>query len=110
VPLPRPGGEHEQQPRVLLGADLVALVRVEDRREAGTAADAAAVGVDRHLAVDHDKVRPLVDLVVLEALAGGQVDGDRPRLAARRVQDLRLVRLHVERAEVPVLHRGGSYP
>jgi hypothetical protein len=46
-------------------------------------------------------MRTLVHLVVLQALARRQVDGDRPRLTARRVQDLRLMRLHVERAEVP---------
>ena len=38
VALAGPRREHEQQPRVALGAHLVALVRVEDRREAGAAA------------------------------------------------------------------------
>ena len=82
----------------------MALSRVEDRGEARAAAHAGAVRVDLDFAVDDDEMRALVDLVVLQALAGGQVDGDRPRLAARRVQDLRLMRLHVERAQVPVLH------
>ena len=82
VPLARPRREHQQQPRVALRAHLVALLGVEHRDEARASADAAAVRVDLDLAVDHDEVRALVHLVVLEALAGGQVDRDRPRLAA----------------------------
>ena len=62
------------------------------------------------LAVDHDDVGALVHLVLLQLLAGGQVDQDRPRLAARGVQDLRLVRLDFERAQVPVLHGAEPTP
>jgi hypothetical protein len=49
-------------------------------------------------------VRALVDLVVLELLAGGQVEGNRPRLPERGVQDHRMVRRDVQAAQVPVLH------
>src|SRR4051794_39406505 len=73
---------------------------VEDGRQARPAGDAVQV----HLAVDHDHVRALVDLMVLELLPGGEVDQDRPRRAAGGVQDLRLMRLDVKRAQVPVLH------
>ena len=61
------------------------------------------------LAVDHDDVGALVHLVLLQLLAGRQVDQDRPRLTARGMQDLRLVRLDFERAQVPVLHGAERY-
>ena len=70
----------------------------------------ALARVDLDLAVDHDQVRALVHLVVLQRLAGGQLDRDRARLSARGVQDLRLMRLDVERAQVPVLHGRGRTP
>ncbi len=57
---------------------LVALAGVEDRQQAGPAADrVAAVAPDLDLAVDHDDVRALVHLVLLEPLAGAQAQHDR---------------------------------
>src|SRR3954451_5989033 len=100
VPVAGPGSEHEQQPRVAARPHLVALARIEDRRQAGTARLAAELD----LAVDHHDVGALMDLAPLKRIAGRQLDEDRPRLATRRVQDLGLMRLHVERAQVPVLH------
>ena len=72
--------------------DLVALARVEHEEEPRSARHRAVRPVDLDLAFDDDDVRALVDLVVLQALAGREVDDDRARLAARRVQHLRLVR------------------
>ena len=56
------------------------------------------------LAFDDDQVRAFVDLVLLERLAGRQVDGNRSRLSALRVQDPRLTRLDLRAPQVPVLH------
>ena len=67
------------------------------------------VPAELDLAVDHHDVGALVHLVLLQLLPGGEVDQDRPRLAAGGVQDLRLMRLDVERAQVPVLHGRGAY-
>src|ERR671915_1675737 len=100
----RPGRQYEQEPRVARRADLVAFVRGEDGGEPGAAVDCAPGVAHLYVAVDDDQVRALVDLVLLERLARGQVDGDRSGLAARRVQDARLVRNDVQRAQVPVLH------
>ena len=90
------------------GPDLVALARVEHEEEPRAARGRALGAVDLDLAVDDDDVGALVDLVVLQALAGREVDDDRPRLAARGVQDCGLVRRDVERAQVPVLHAGAE--
>ena len=73
----------------------MALVRVEDGR-AGPAAARVVPASSTSPSIDDD-VGPLVDLVLLQLLARGQLDQDRPRLAAGGVQDLRLVRLDVER-------------
>src|SRR4029079_8454990 len=105
VPVAGRRGEDEQQPRVAASAHLVALARVEDREEARAAGHriaGAAMALD--LALDDDELRALVDLVVLEQLARGQVQGDGARLAAHRVQDDRAVRPDVDAAQVPVLH------
>src|SRR3954451_6624630 len=101
----RPRGEYEQQAGVGRGAHLVALARVEDREQPGAAGDVA----DRHLTVDHEHVRALVDLVLREPLARHQLQRDRARLAALGGQDLRLARLDFEAHEVPVLHGPGPY-
>src|SRR4051794_41131570 len=100
VTVARPWREDEQQTRVAARAHRVALARIEDRREAC----AAGLAADVHLAVHDDHVGALVDLVLLQRLAGGELDQDRPRLPPGRVQDLRLMRLDVERAQIPVLH------
>src|SRR4051794_5961863 len=93
VPVARPRGKHEEQARVRTGAHLVALCGVEHREQAGPAGQRAPVVRDLDLAVDDDEIGALVDLMVLELLAGGQLDRDRARRPARRVQDLRTMRL-----------------
>src|SRR5262245_52468821 len=65
VPVPGPGRQHEQQPRVRAGAHLVALVRIEHGQQARAAGDRAVAAGDLDLAVDDDDVGPLVDLVLL---------------------------------------------
>src|SRR4051794_7121284 len=104
MPVTGPRREHEQQPRVLGGAHLVALAGIEDREEPGTAGD-ALVGSAEHLdgAVDDDEVGALVDLVVAQQLAGRQAQRNRAGLPARGVEDDRAVRSDVEAAQVPVL-------
>src|SRR5215217_5142844 len=104
-----PGREHEQHPRVAAGTHLVALAGVEDGEQTGPAGHGVAVALrDLHLARDHDEVGALVHLMILELLAGREVERDRARLAAARVEDLGLVRLDAERGEVPVLHAAGK--
>src|SRR5204863_120717 len=83
-----------------LSANPVALPGVEHRGQAGP----ARLARELDLAVDHDHVGALVDLVLLQRLARRQLDQDRSRLAAGGVQDLGLMGLDVERAQVPVLH------
>jgi hypothetical protein len=104
MPVAGPRREHEQQPRVAAGADLVALAGVEDREEARTAGHGLAAARDLDLAVDDEQVGALVDLVVLELLARRQVQRDGARLAAGGVEDDRVVRLDGEAAQVPGLH------
>src|SRR5215218_6939039 len=105
VPVARPRGEHEQQPRVAPSAHLVALAGGEDREEPRPAGHAvAAPARDLDLAVDDHEVGALVDLMVLELLAGRQMQRDGARLPADGVQDDRAVRLDVDAAQIPVLH------
>src|SRR5215210_7090258 len=99
-----PRREDEEQPRVAARADLVALTRAEDVERAGAARGGRAAGRDVDLALHHDEMGALVDLVVLQRLAGGQEQRDGARLAARRIQDRGAVRLDGVRAQVPVLH------
>src|SRR3954451_9971584 len=104
-----PRRQHEKYPCVAACTHLVALAGVEPRHQAGAARHGVAVAVaDLDLARDDDEVRALVHLVILELLAGREVERDRARLAAARVEDLRLVRLDVEAGEVPVLHAAGK--
>src|SRR5262249_7875930 len=111
VPVAGPRREHEQQPRVADGAHLVALARVEDREETGAARDRVVRPArDLDLALDDDEVRALVDLVVLELLAGRQEQRDRARLPAGGVEDDRVVRQDVEAAQVPVLVHAPMLP
>src|SRR4051794_10462174 len=61
-----------------------------------------AVG-DLDLSVEDDQPRPLVDLMLGEALTGGEVEGD----CARGVtggQDLRQPWLEIQRLQLPALH------
>ena len=106
-PSPGHGAQDQHDPRVGGGADLVALVRVEMREEARPAGFDSPVVLDLDLARRHDEVRPLVHLVLLEQLAGGEVDGDHARLVVRP-QHLGVVRFYVQRCHVPALH--GSKP
>src|SRR3954468_23617192 len=71
VPLAGPRREDEQQPRLAAGANLVALAGLEHREQPGATGDRLTVAGDLHLAVDDDEMRALVDLVVLQRLAGG---------------------------------------
>jgi hypothetical protein len=80
------------------------LARVEHGQQAWPTGNGLAVLHDVDLAVNDDQVGALVDLMVLERLAGGQVQDHRARLAARGVQDQRFMRLDGEAAQVPVLH------
>src|SRR3954463_11518507 len=105
----RPRRKYEKYPCVGAGTHLMALAGVEHGQQPRAAADAVAVPL-RHLdlAGDDDEVGALVHLVVLELLAGREMERDRACLAAPRVEDLRLVRLDVEAGEVPVLHAAGK--
>src|SRR3954470_5929526 len=109
MPGPGPGREHEQHPRVAVGTHLVALARVEDGEQARAAGHGVAVALrDLDLARDDDEVGALVDLMVLELLAGRVVERDRARLAAARVEELGVVGLDAEAGQVPVLHAAGK--
>src|SRR3954469_11788818 len=104
-----PGREHEQYPRVAAGTHLVALARVEDGEEARPAGHGVAVALrDLDLARDDDEVGALVHLVVLELLAGGEVERDRARLAAARVEDLGLGGLGAGGGAGPAAPAGGE--
>src|SRR5918997_4249420 len=109
MPLARPGREEQEEARVARGAHLMALLGIEVRHEAGAARDRGATLLDLDLARGHHDPRALVHLVLLELLARRQVDGDHARLRVGP-KDLRLVRLNVERGDVPGLHDPGIYP
>src|SRR4051812_18190320 len=66
--LARPRREQQHEARVLLGGHLVALVRLEVRGEACAARLRAVAGRQFDLAVGHEQVGALVNLVVLELL------------------------------------------
>src|SRR3954447_6383759 len=100
VPRPGPGREDQHDAGVRGGPHLVALVRVEDRQVAGPRLLLGAALGHLDLAVGHQEVRPLVHLVVVELLAGRQVDRDHASLAVG-AQHLRLVDLDVQRTDVP---------
>src|SRR4051794_2217861 len=99
-----PRREEEQQVGVAGGAHLVALVRVEVREEARAGLRRGAVVADLDLAVVDVQPCVLVDLVVLEHLAGRQLDGDRARGAVVAAQDLGAVGLDVQLVDVPGVH------
>ena len=84
VALAGPRGEDQQQACVLGGADLAALVGVELGEQAAAAADRLAARLaELDRAVDDDQPGPLVDLVLVELLAGGELDRDRASLLGR---------------------------
>src|SRR5215217_6075898 len=103
MPLARPRSEEEEEPRVARGAHLVGRLGLEVRDEAGTARHGRAVLLDLHLAGGDDEPGALVDLVLLEALSGRQVDRDHARLGIA-AKHRGLVRFDVERGDVPGLH------
>src|SRR3954451_3365057 len=107
MPGPRPGREDQKQARIAAGRDLMAFLRDPVSHESRAAALALT---ELDLAVDHDQIRMLMDLVLLELLAGGQEDRDGAGGAVIGAQDLRLVRLNVERADVPGVHGAESKP
>src|SRR5215212_6120775 len=103
VPRARPRSQDQDQAGVTRRPDLVALLRipVRDGARAGGLGIAAPGQLD--LAVGDDQVRVLV-----EFLARGEVDGDDARNAVIASEDLRLVRLYVERSDVPDVHGRAS--
>src|SRR5215208_2223188 len=103
VPLAGPGGEQEHEPRVAHRAYLVRLLRVEVGDEAAATGDRSSVLLELHLTGSHDHPRALVDLVLLETLAGRKVDRDHARLRVAS-QHVRMVWLDVQRGDVPGLH------
>src|SRR5437764_9953808 len=101
VPLARPGTEEQQQPgAVARGPDPATLVRLEVGHEAGAALGRVAAVVDLDLAIGHHQVGALVRLMLLELLAGRQVDGDHAHLSVG-AQHLRVMRLEVGRTGGP---------
>src|SRR3954464_5113234 len=103
MPLPRPRRQHQHDPRVGLRGHLVVLPGLEVGEEARAAGLRPAVRGQLDLALCHEQVGPLVDAVLLELLARREVDRDHPGLAVG-AQHLGLVRLHVERVDVPGVH------
>src|SRR4051794_20531887 len=91
VPLARPWRQEQEQARIGLRAYLVTRVGLEVGDEAGAPGDRGAVLLDLHLAACDHQPGALMDLVLLELLAGGEIDGDHPRLGIA-AQHLRLMR------------------
>src|SRR5205823_292530 len=100
-----PGRQQEEQPEAGRGANPDARGGLEHGQRAGAGALGAAVLDQLDLAVHDDQPRPLVDLVLLQHLAGRERDDDRAALALG-LEHLGLVGGHVERAQVPVAHGG----
>src|SRR5918998_4405736 len=74
MPVAWPWREQQDQPRVVHRPNLVALVRVEVDEEAGPAARRLAALLELDLPGRDHNPGALVHLVLLEALAGGQID------------------------------------
>src|SRR4051794_10462180 len=81
MPRTRPGSQDQDEARIAGRPHFVALLRVE----VGHGSDPRGLGfatlLQLDLPVDYDQVRVLVDLVLLELLAGRQVERDRARCA-----------------------------
>src|SRR5829696_5193972 len=104
MPVAGPRRQDQNHARVLGGADLVALVGVELREQPRPAADGLATRLAQlHGALGDDKPGTLVDLMLVEGLAGRDLDHDRAALLLGD-EHLGLVRLDVQRIEVPGLH------
>ena len=100
-----PRGEQQEQPRVGARLHGATFVRRELEEPAGPGRHMLLVGgghVD--LAVGDDQPGALVDLMLLQFLAGLQVERDRAALVRCR-KDLRLLRLNIEGPQVPAVHR-----
>src|SRR5215207_11362755 len=108
MPFARPGGEQEDEQRIARRADLVRLLGVEVGDEAAAAGDRSPVLLELHRAARDHHPGPLVDLVLLKAFAGRQVDRDHARLWVAP-QHLGLVWLNVQRSNVPGLHAREIY-
>src|SRR5207248_10483413 len=89
------------------GTDLAALVGIEGRQEPRAAADGFGAG-DVDSAGDDQEPGALVDLMLLQALPSRKVDDDRPPLDLG-FQHLGLVRLNIQRRDVPALHRSSRF-
>jgi hypothetical protein len=90
-----PRREHKYDPGVADGTHRASLVRGEVGEQPSAAALSATVLGDLDLATNHDEVRALVHLMLLEFLAGRQLDRNRSRLLVG-AQDLRMMWLNRE--------------
>src|SRR6187397_80763 len=109
MPLAWPWRQEQEEPCVGLRAHLVALLGLEVGDQARAARLARPVLLYLHLTRRDHHPGALVDLVLLEPLPSREIDGDDPRLGIAS-QDLRLMRLHVQRGDVPGLHASARYP
>src|SRR6185295_14669971 len=81
VPFAGPRREHEENPRVILGAHLVPLLGRRERESAWPGLERFATRIlDLDPSVDDDDPGALVHLVILQLLTGGEVDEDRSAL------------------------------
>ena len=100
-----PRREEDQEPRIRERRDGVALARSELEHVPTPGRYAFAVR-RRHLdlPLDHNDPSMLVNLVLLQLLAGRKTQQDHPRVLGGG-EDLRLVRLCVDGSQVPTFHR-----
>src|SRR5919199_6713944 len=80
MPLARPWRQEQQQAGIARGAHQAALLWVEVGDETRAAGDRGGVVFDLDFAVRDYEPGTLVDLVLLQLLSRGQVDGDETRL------------------------------
>ena len=101
----RPGCQQQQQPCRSLSEDGVALTRRELDHQAASAGHALSAGRrDLDLPVDHRNPGPLVHLVIPKALPCGNLQYDRPSVAAAG-EDLRRMGAKINRPQIPALHQ-----
>src|SRR3954447_10985726 len=110
MPRTGPRSQDQQQARVAFRRYFVTLLRDPVGQCPGARRLALAVLAQLDLAIDHDQVGVLMDLVLLQLLARRELDRNRTRGAVVGAQDLRLVGLNVERAEIPDVHGAESKP
>jgi CMP/dCMP kinase len=110
VPVSGPGGEDQEEPRVLHGAHFVALGGVEHGEKAGASGHRlTARQVDLDLSLDDQDPSALVHLMLLELISGAELNRDRTALVLG-IEDHRLAWLHVDRRNVPTAHGAQLYP